>query len=153
LDVRVDRLGAHIRKVEREVAALCAATPAFERQASRLEQVKGISPVSACAFMAYLPEPDSVSDNEASALAGTAPYNDDSGRHRGRRRCRGGRTRLRCVLWMSAMSASRFNPILKAVYERFRRHGKPHKVAIVALIRKLVCFANKIIANPSFVPA
>jgi transposase len=149
----IRQLQAHMEKLEREVAALRAATPEFERQASRLESVKGIGPVSAYAFMAYLPELGSVSGNEASALAGVAPYNDDSGRHRGQRRIRGGRARLRCALWMAAMAAARFNPILKAFYEGLRRREKPHKVAIVAVIRKLVCLANKIITDPNFVPA
>ena len=154
-DIRdhIRQLRSHLAKLAREVAALKAQNAGFARQTQRLEQVKGIGPASACAFTAYLPELGSVTGNEAAALAGVAPYNDDSGKRRGKRRCRGGRARLRRVLWMAATAAARFNPILRAVYERFRSNGKPHKVAIVAIIRRLVCLANKIITNPDFVPA
>ena len=143
------RLGA----IEEETAALRADTPAFAEKAARLELVKGIGPVSARALLAHLPELGAVSGNEASALAGVAPYNADSGTHRGRRRIRGGRAQVRRVLWMAAVSAVRSNPILKAFYDRLVGRGKPHKVALTAVVRKLVCLANKILADPNFTPA
>ena len=154
-DIRahIRQIEAHLKKVGRQIAALRAETPAFERDAGRLEQVKGIGPVSACAILAYLPELGDVSGNEAAALTGVAPYNDDSGKHRGRRRCRGGRGQVRRVLWMAATAAARSNPILKAFYERLRARQKPHKLAIVAVIRKLVRLANKILSDPNFRPS
>jgi transposase len=118
-----------------------------------LEQVKGIGETTACALLGCVPELGSVTGNEASALVGVAPYNNDSGAFRGQRHIRGGRAQVRRVLWMAAMVAIRFNPILKAFYERLTARGKPHKVALVAVLRKRVRLANKIIANPNFIPA
>jgi transposase len=154
-DIRahIRQIEAHIARLERESAALRAANPEFAGKAARLERVTGIGPVCSRVLLTHLSELGAVSDGEASALAGVAPYNDDSGRHRGRRRIRGGRAQVRRALWMAATSAVRFNPILKAFYARLTARGKPHKVAIVAVIRKLVCLANRILSDPAFVPA
>jgi transposase len=146
-------LDGRVAALEKELAVLRAATPEFEEKARRLEQVKGIGAASACALLGCVPELGSVSGNEASALVGVAPYNHDSGGQRGARHIQGGRAPVRGVLWMAAMTAVRFNPILKAFYERLTARGKPHKVALVAVVRKLVRLANKILANPAFVPA
>jgi transposase len=149
----IRQLQAHVKALERQLAALRAENTAFAEKAARLERVKGIGPASACALLGCVPGPGAVSGNEASALVGVAPYNDDSGKHRGRRHIRGGRPQVRRVLWMAATAAVRFNPILKAFYERLSARGKPHKVALVAVIRKLVRLVNRILADPNFVPA
>ena len=83
-------------------------------------------------------------------MAGVAPYNRDSGEHRGRRTIRGGRVQVRRVLYMAAVAASRFNPILKAFYDRLVQAGKPKKVALVAVMRKLVILLNHLLKNPQF---
>lgn len=77
-------------------------------------------------------------------------YNKDSGRHRGRRMIRGGRVQVRRVLYMAALVASRFNPILKAFYQRLLAAGKPKKLALTAVMRKLVILLNRLIKNPQF---
>jgi transposase len=149
----IRQLEAHIKAAGRELDALRAGNPELDAAAGRLEQVKGIGPMSAYALLGGVPELGAVTGNEAAALVGVAPYNNDSGKHRGQRHVRGGRANVRRALWMAALSASRFNPILKAFYGRLRMRGKPHKVAIIAVMRKLVNLANKIIAKPSFIPA
>jgi transposase len=154
-DIRlhIRQLKKHIQNLEKEIASLRAANPEFDAKASRLEQVKGIGETTACALLGCVPELGAVNGNEASALVGVAPYNNDSGAFRGQRHIRGGRAQVRRVLWMAAMVAIRFNPILKAFYARLTGRGKPHKVALIAVLRKLVRLANKIIANPAFVPS
>jgi transposase len=152
LRLHIRQLEKHIQNLEQDLASLRAANPEFDDKAKRLEQVKGIGETTACALLGCVPELGAVTGNEASALVGVAPYNNDSGKLRGQRHIRGGRSEVRRVLWMAATCAIRFNPILKAFYERLTARGKPHKVALVAVIRKLVRLANKILANPAFVP-
>jgi transposase len=146
-------LDARVSALEQELATLRAATPEFDAKAKRLEQVKGIGPCTSCALLGCVPELGSLTGNEASALVGVAPCNHDSGGLRGPRRIQGGRAPVRGVLWMAALTAVRFNPILKSFYARLTARGKPHKVALVAVVRKLVRLANKILSNPAFVPA
>jgi len=78
------------------------------------------------------------------------PYNKDSGQHRGRRLIRGGRVQVRRVLYMAALVATRFNPILKAFYQRLLAAGKLKKVALTAVMRKLVVLLNHLLKNPQF---
>ncbi len=105
--------------------------------------------MTASALLAALPELGCLSKNEAAALAGLAPFNRDSGSLRGSRTIRGGRIAVRTALFMAALSASRTNPILKAFYQRLRAAGKAHKVALVAVMRKLLIHLNSLLKNPS----
>ena len=86
--------------------------------------------------------------NKAGAMAGVAQYNRDSGMQRGRRTIRGGRIKVRRVLYMAATVAARFNPILKAFYQRLVAAGKPKKVARIAVMRKLVVLLNQLLKKP-----
>ncbi len=106
--------------------------------------------MTATTLLAELPELGTLSRNESAALAGLAPYNCDSGEHRGRRTIRGGRVKVRRVLYMAALVAARHNPILKAFYDRLVAAGKPKKVALVALMRKLIVLLNHLLKNPQF---
>ena len=114
-----------------------AAEPQLGEKAKRLEQAKGIGPVSAAAILAYAPELGTLSKREVAALAGLAPRNRDSGKFRGQRHISGGRAPLRRALYMASLSASVHNPILKAFYTRLRARGKKFKVAITAVMRNL----------------
>ena len=120
---------------------------ALRAKADRLQQVDGVGRVSAFSVLALLPELGSLRDAEASALAGVAPLNKDSGQYRGQRRIHGGRAAVRKVLYMAA---SIHNPILKAFYQRLRSNGKPAKVALTAIMRKLVILLNRLLKNPNF---
>jgi len=115
--------------------------------------VKGVGKVTAATLLAELPELGHLSRKQAAALAGLAPFNHDSGKHRGRRAIRGGRVKVRRVLYMAAAVASRFNPILKAFYQHLVAAGKPKKVARTAVMRKLVVLLNQMLKNPDFILA
>ena len=106
--------------------------------------------MTASSILAELPELGKLSRSEAGALAGVAPYNCDSGTHRGRRMIRGGRAKVRRVLYMAAVVASRYNTVLKAFYTRLVAAGKPKKVALTAVMRKLVVLLNHLLKNPTF---
>jgi transposase len=136
------------QQIEQLIEAQIADDDALKGQSERLQQVKGIGPVTASTLLAELPELGTLSPNESGALAGVAPYNRDSGEHRGRRTIRGGRVKVRRVLYMAAIVAARFNPILKASYQRLVVAGKPKKVALTAVMRKLVVLLNHLLKNP-----
>jgi len=142
-----------IKKLESDMAKLVKEKKSLGAKVQLLTQIKSIGMQSALNLIAFVPELGRVTDNEAAALVGVAPYNVDSGFMKGRRVISGGRSRVRKVLYMAAITASRSNPILKAVYDRLIKKGKPAKVALVAIMRKLVELANRIFADPDFKPA
>ena len=143
-------LHTQIAQLDGLIAAQIAADVTLKSQSERLQQVQGIGPVTATTLLAELPELGTLSRNESGALAGVAPYNCDSGAHRGRRTIRGGRVKVRRVLYMAALVAARYNPILKTFYDRLVAAGKPKKVALVALMRKLIVLLNHLLKNPQF---
>ena len=98
-------------------------------------------------LLACLPELGKVNSRQIAALVGVAPFNHDSGKYRGRRIVWGGRANVRSVLFMAAMSAVRFNPRLKAFYQRLLDAGKKPKVAITACMRKLLVILNTMVKN------
>jgi transposase len=97
-----------------------------------------------------MPELGSLSDTQAAALAGVAPFNRDSGQYRGQRHIAGGRAQVRTVLYMAALVASRHNPVLKPLYLRLLANGKAKKLALTVLMRKLIILANRLLKNPAF---
>lgn len=109
--------------------------------------IPGIGPRTALAFVVRLPELGAISREALAALVGVAPFDDDSGSRQGRRHVRGGRARLRKSLFMAAFCATRWNPDLKAYYQRLRQRGKHHLTATIAVVRKLVILANAIVAR------
>ena len=120
----------------------------------RFQLVKGVGPATALAMLAEMPELGAVPDKAAAKLLGVAPIPDDSGRKNGRRAIQRGRFAARSALYMAAVVAARFNPVLKAFHTRLvKERGKPRKVAIVAVMRKLVALLNRMAADETFVPA
>ena len=109
-----------------------------------LKSVAGIGPITVTTVIADLPELGRLSRREVSALVGVAPFNRDSGQHRGRRSTWGGRGTVRSTLYMAALVASRHNPVIRAFYQRLLGAGKPKKVALVACMRKLLTILNAI---------
>ena len=97
-----------------------------------------------------MPELGTLSDESAAALAGVAPYNRDSGPWAGSRRIGGGRAPVRCALYMASLSAVRHDPILRTFHQRLRAAGKPPKVALTAVMRKLIVLLNRLLKNPAF---
>lgn len=143
-------LEAQLEEMDEVIAAHIEADATLKNQSERLQQIQGIGPVTAMTLLAELPELGTLSRNESGAIGGVAPYNNDSGEHRGRRTIRGGRAKVRRVLYMAALVATRFNPILKAFYDRLVAAGKPKKVALVAVMRKLIVLLNHLLKNPHF---
>ncbi len=107
-----------------------------------LGQAKGIGPVTSAVLLAEMPELGRLSRRQAAALAGLAPCANDSGTYSGKRMIRGGRPRIKKALYLAALSAIRHHPTLKPFYRSLRDKGKPAKVAIVAVARKLLTILN-----------
>ncbi len=119
----------------------------------RLQLVKGVGPLTALALAALLPELLFLEDKRLAKLAGVAPICDQSGTLDGPRHIMKGRTLVRRSLYWAAVTASRHNRILSAVYARLVKAGKAKKVALVAVMRKLLCLMRRIAQNPDFVPS
>lgn len=148
---------ARQKQLERQLAELdvlidehVAADQQLAARSARLQQVVGVGRISALSVLALLPELGTLQDGQAASLAGLAPINRDSGQHRGQRHIHGGRPAVRKALYMTALASIRHNPILKAFYTQLRARGKPAKVAITAVMRKLVILMNRLIKNPQF---
>ena len=142
------------RQWDAEIAGLLAQSAALAQSARRLRSIIGIGPVAATTLLALVPELGSLSPKKIAALAGLAPFNADSGQFRGQRRIKGGRKRVRDALYMAAIAAARYNPRLKPLYKRLRAAGKPAKVALIAVARKLLVTANAIMRDQTeFRPA
>lgn len=114
----------------------------FKEQTQRLEAIKGVGTTTCATMLAFMPELGSVSAGRAAKLAGLAPLNQDSGKTRGKRHVWGGRSIVRSALHMAMLSAVRFNPVIKAFYDRLIAAGKPKKVALTACSHKLLRILN-----------
>ncbi|HCL5313077.1 TPA: IS110 family transposase [Salmonella enterica] len=114
----------------------------FKELAERLSSIKGVGAMTIAALLAEVPELGSLSRRAISALVGVAPINRDSGTMRGRRTIFGGRAGVRAALYMAALVATRFNPVIKTFYMRLLTAGKAKKVALVACMRKLLTILN-----------
>ena len=143
------QLRSRIRMVERHLKALgteirdsVAQSPMLARRLDILTSIPGIGPVAAITMVAELAELGTCTRGQIAALVGVAPMNRDSGLLRGRRIIKGGRAGVRAVLYMAAIAAIRCNPGLKTFYQRLREAGKKPKVALTAVMRKLVILAN-----------
>lgn len=146
-------LRKQVDAVDEALRNLVKSEPELRTFCDRFMQVKGIGIIAASAFVAYLPEMGRVTDNELVALAGLAPHCQDSGTWKGQRHISGGRAAIRNILYMPAINAKSSNPIFKEVYDRLTGNGKPAKVALTAIMRKMVCLGNRIASDPDFVPA
>lgn len=141
-DQRISQLRQMLKEVEAEIADHIAAHQALAADAALLRSMPGVGPVTAARLIADLPELGKASRGEIAALVGVAPFADDSGKRQGKRRCAGGRKAVRNTLYMAATVAVRHNPTLKAFNDRLRAAGKPPKVALGAVMRKLVVILN-----------
>ena len=147
-------INKHIAWLDREIAQLdddldgtLRKSPVWAEKAALLEGVKGVGPQTLRQLLIELPELGTLNRKAIAKLVGVAPLNADSGKHRGTRRIWGGRQNVRNQLYMTAFIASRWNPPLKAFYDRLRAAGKPHKVAVVAVARKLLTALNAMVRD------
>jgi transposase len=147
-------LRSHIRWLERSVTdtdhqlrQLIEASPLWRVQDELLQSVPGVGPALASTLLALLPELGQLDRRRIAALVGVAPFARDSGTRRGRRTCWGGRAPVRAVLHMAALVAARWNPILRRFYQRLRAAGKPPKLALTAVARKLLVLLNALLRD------
>lgn len=143
-------LHRQVAKLETLMAANVGQSPGLHAKVERLQQVQGVGTLTATALVALMPELGSLSDPQAAALAGVAPFNRDSGQFRGQRHIAGGRSQVRSTLYMAALVASRHNPILKPLYLRLLARGKAKKLALTVLMRKLILLINNLLKYPDF---
>lgn len=140
-------LAALAREVEAALDALVAQSTALAERARRLTSMTGVGPRTARVLLAELPELGLVSGRAIAGLAGVAPYTCRSGKSESRAKIAGGRDRVRRALFMCAMASRLHNPWARAVYDGLRRAGKPHKVAVIALARRILVVLNAMCAQ------
>ncbi len=147
LATSIRALSKLLAAIEAEIAQLMAREEALARKAELMRTVPGVGPVVAAALLAHMPELGTLPRGTAAALAGLAPYDDDSGKRRGRRAIAAGRSAVRCMLYMAALVAIRVCPHLRAYAQRIIVQGRPWKVAITAVMRKLIIILNAVLAS------
>jgi transposase len=143
----LETLDKQIAKIEAEITSLLESHDDWQAKIQVLSSAPGIGQVASATLVAELPELGRLNRQAISALVGVAPFNDDSGTHRGKRRIIGGRASVRQVLYMAALSARRCNPVIHAFAERLAAQGKPAKVVLTACMRKLLVILNTMLHN------
>lgn len=138
----ITALQTQLRAIDRELAAVSKQDTSSAADVELLTSVPGVGRVTAVTLRACLPELGRASRKELAALVGVAPLSHDSGSHRGKRSCWGGRANVRAVLYMAALVAVRCNPFFKAIYASLKSRGKLPKVALVACMRRLLTVLN-----------
>jgi transposase len=138
-------LDRQIRTIEGELAAAIKASPAWRERDELLQSVPGVGPQVSRTLLAELPELGAGSGRQLAALCGLAPFNRDSGRRHGPRAIRGGRRHVRAALYQAALTAMRFNPPLRGVYQGLLARGKAKKLALIAVARRLLVILNALI--------
>jgi transposase len=135
-------LDSEIAEIEADISALIKAEPEISDDAQLMRSLPGVGPVACMQLIAQMPELGKVGPKQVAALAGLAPFNVDSGAFRGKRKIAGGRKRVRDALYMAALNAVRRANPFKTFYSRLRQAGKPAKLALIAVARKLLTVLN-----------
>lgn len=139
-----------LAKIDKEISNFIKGSPLWREKDAILQSFKGVGSVTSSTLLAAVPELGNINSKQLSALVGVAPLNRDSGLFRGKRTVWGGRENVRSVLYMAAMTAIRFNPVIKPFYKKLRDAGKPHKVAITACMRKMLVILNSMMKNQTY---
>lgn len=140
LEKELKLINSTIKRESKEISG-------YQEKQARLKSFKGVGEEVSESLLILVPELGKVTRNEISALLGVAPYNRDSGKWKGKRSIRGGRFEARKLLYMSALVSIRYNPRMKTYYEELRNRGKIFKVAIVAVMRKIICTLNAMLRD------
>jgi transposase len=143
----INYLTAELKDAESEIQRRIEASELWQAECELLLSTPGVGPVLASTILAELPELGHVSKQLIARLVGVAPINCDTGKYRGTRRIQGGRAAVRSTLYMAVSCGRRWNPVLRDLYERHRAVGKPHKVAMVACMRKLIIILNAMLRD------
>lgn len=147
LNDHIKWLKQQLTVADNDIDSFMRSSPAWRQKEDLLRSGPGIGPGAAATLIAFMPQLGSLNRREIAALTGVAPFNCDSGKHHGKRRIQGGRAIVRRALYMACIPALRFNPVIRAFYDRLRKAGKPFKVAITACIRKLIVTLNAMVHN------
>lgn len=147
LDDHLAWLTGQIDTLDAQLQALIEASPIWQQEAKLLQEVPGVGPGLTQVLIARLPELGRIPIKQLTAQVGLAPLNRDSGTVRGRRTIWGGHTDVRCTLYMSTLTAIRWNPVIQTYYQRLRDAGKLAKVAITACMRKLLTILHAMVRD------
>jgi len=142
---QIKALRVRMQQIGRDIEAAIKASAPLAEQCALLRSMPGVGPVVSAAVLAWLPELGRLSPAKVAALVGVAPYDDDSGARSGKRHISGGRMDLRNLLYMAALVASRRNPVMQRFYQRLLARGKPAKVALVAVMHKMLNRLNAMV--------
>lgn len=142
IQVHIDWMEQEMESIASELEAAIKKSPVWQEKVTLYTTAPGIGRRTGQRLVAQLPELGLLNGKQISALVGGAPFPRDSGVFKGQRRIRGGRASVRCALYMATLTAVRWNPVIKAQYERLRARGKPFKVAMIACLRKLLVILN-----------
>lgn len=140
-------LEKRLDEANQDLDGMLRQSPVWQHKAHLMTSVPGVGRVTAATLLAELPELGALPRREISALVGVCPYSRDSGKYRGRRTIWGGRAAVRAALYMAALVASRYNPVIRAFYQKLVAAGKLKKVALVACMRKLLVILNAILKH------
>lgn len=143
----LDDLAREITWVSAEIARLVRTAPEWVRRHHILQSCPGIGATTVALLVAELPELGQCDDTQIAALVGVASMTQQSGRSDGTARIEGGRQQVRTGLWMPTLTAMKWNPVIAAMATRLRDDGKPHKVVVVACLRKLLVLLNAMVRN------
>lgn len=147
IQVHIAWLKQELDEMDRGLKEALHKSPIWREKENLLRTVPGVGPQLTLSLLAYLPELGTLNRKSIAALAGVAPFNRDSGTLRGKRTVWGGRSRIRASLYMGALTASRYNPVISIFYQRLLAAGKPKKVALTACMRKLLIILNAMLKH------
>lgn len=145
MDRSIDLLEKRIEAMRGKLQKKVEANPSWKKKLEVLMSQKGVGFLTAIVLLVKMPELGSLNRGQSAALAGVAPYDDDSGDAERKRSIQGGRLEVRNALYMAALTASRCNPFLKAVYQKMIKERKPPKVALTAVMRKMIVYLNALL--------
>lgn len=149
LHEHIEWLSARIERLDIDLTHALRTCSAWKDKDDLLKPIPGVGSLTRATMLALLPELGSLNRRQICALVGVAPFNRDSGKHQGARVIWAGRAQVRRTLYMAAVTATRFNPVIRSFYQHLRAQGKPAKVALTACMRKLLIIMNAMIKNRS----
>ena len=149
IEAHIEWLQGELDDLDKELRQTICQSPVWREKDDLLRSVPGVGPQVSLTLLAYLPELGTLNRKQVAALVGVAPFNRDSGTLRGRRTVWGGRARVRAALYMGALAAARYNPVISAFYQRLPTAGKPKKLALTACMRKLLVILNSMLRHRS----
>jgi len=147
IEATIDWLKKQLADIDDQTRKSIQNSPVWRAKDELLQSVPGIGTKTSAMMIGGLSELGTLTGKQIAALVGVAPFNRDSGKHRGKRVCWGGRAQVRATLYMAALAATRCNPAIAEFYERLKDAGKPSKVALTACMRKLLVIANAVVRD------